>query len=145
MSKRARMQRSGHGFAGQVALAAALVAGHAVAMAQVEFPTFGPIRVMNTTAAVDAGDDSWQSLRDEGFVSHAEAEAMAAASRAGHLAYALDALAGSMDRVRQHRTLWWIEVCKPLVVIAMGFLVAGFCLAMFLPLITLIEKTTVTP
>jgi type IV pilus assembly protein PilC len=96
-------------------------------------------RLQRIGAAVDAGDDGWQSLGYEGFVSRAEAEAVRASARAGHLAYALDALAGSMERVRRHRTLWWIEICKPLIVIVMGCLVAAFCLAMFLPLVKLIN------
>jgi type IV pilus assembly protein PilC len=91
-------------------------------------------------AAIDGGEDGWQALRDEGFVSRTEAEAVAAAARAGHLAFALDALALSMERLRRHRMLWWIEACKPVIVIAMALLVASFCIAMFLPLVRLITQ-----
>ena len=97
-------------------------------------------RLQRISAAVAAGENDWQSLQDEGFVTRAEAEAVAAAARAGHLPFALDALANSMDRTRRHHTLWWIEFCKPLVVITMSILVAGFCLAMFMPLIKLLNE-----
>lgn len=97
-------------------------------------------KLQRISAAIDGGAEGWRALRDEGFVSRTEAEAVAAAARAGHLAFALDALALSMERLRRHRVLWWIEACKPVIVIAMALLVAGFCIAMFLPIVTLITQ-----
>lgn len=97
-------------------------------------------RLQRIGAAVDAGDDGWSSLGTEGFLSRAEADAVRASARAGHLPYALDALAGSIERVQRYRSLWWIEVSKPIIVIVLGVLVAGFCLGMFMPLIKLINE-----
>jgi type II secretory pathway component PulF len=88
-----------------------------------------------------AGDESWKSLADEGFLSGREVRALQAADRARHLPVALGALADSLDRARRHRLLWWIEWCKPLVILTFGWLVAIYCAAFFLPIVRLISHT----
>jgi type II secretory pathway component PulF len=89
---------------------------------------------------LDAGHDPWASLREEGFLSVREAEAVSAASRARHLPLALHSLADSIDRIRRQRLLWLIELVNPLVVLALGAFVTLYCLAFFLPLVQIINS-----
>jgi type II secretory pathway component PulF len=98
-------------------------------------------RLMRIGQVMSAGDESWRSLADEGFVTGREVRALQAAERARHLPVALGALADSLDRARRHRLLWWIEWCKPLVILTFGWLVALYCAAFFLPIVELISHT----
>jgi type II secretory pathway component PulF len=88
---------------------------------------------------LEAGDDPWMSLSQEGFLSGNEAEAVGAAARARHLPFVLDSLADSIDRTRQQRLLWLIELVNPLVIIGLGVFVAMYCVAFFLPLVQVIR------
>jgi type II secretory pathway component PulF len=88
---------------------------------------------------LEAGDDAWMSLSQEGFLSGSEADAVAAAARARHLPFVLDSLADSIDRTRQQRLLWLIELVNPLVIIGLASFVATYCIAFFLPLVNIIQ------
>ena len=89
--------------------------------------------------SVSAGDDPWNCLVYEGLLNRREAAVITSASRAGHLPFALGALADSIERAQQHRKLWWIEICKPLVVLSIGLVVAVYAIGMFLPLLAILE------
>ena len=89
--------------------------------------------------SVSAGDDAWNCLVAEGLLTRREAAVVVSASRAGHLPYALNALADSIERAQRHRKLWWIEIAKPLVVLSIGLLVAVYAVGMFVPLIALLS------
>ena len=95
-------------------------------------------RLVRIGQVMSAGDESWKSLADEGFVTNREVRALQAAERARHLPVALGALSDSLERARRHRLLWWIEWCKPLVILMFGWLVALYCAAFFLPIVRLI-------
>lgn len=89
---------------------------------------------------LEAGDETWTSLRDEGFLSRPEAEAVAASARARHLPFALQAIADGMDRARRRRLLWCIELGKPVLILGMAAFVGFYCVAFFLPLVKLIRE-----
>ena len=97
------------------------------------------LRLARIGLVMESGDEGWKSLADEGFVTTQEVRALEAAGRVQHLPVALDALADSLDRARRHRLLWWIEWCKPLVMLTFGWLVAFYALAFFMPIVKLIE------
>ena len=97
-------------------------------------------RLQRIGLSLDAGEAPWASLREEGFLSAREAEAVNAAARARHLPFALHSLADSIDRIRRQRLLWLIELVNPLVVLALGAFVALYCLAFFLPLVQIINS-----
>jgi len=88
---------------------------------------------------LEAGHEPWMTLREEGFLTGPEIEAVGAAARARHLPLVLDSIADSIDRTRQQRLLWLIELASPLMVIGLGAFVAVYCLAFFLPLVKVIQ------
>jgi protein transport protein HofC len=96
-------------------------------------------RLGRVSRALQQGDDTWASLHHEGLLDGLETSAMAAASRAGHLAFALQSLADSLERARQQRLLWWVEFCKPFVILGVGTIVALYCVSFFLPLVKLLN------
>lgn len=96
-------------------------------------------RLVRIGQVMAGGEDTWMSLADEGFLTGREARALEAAGRARHLPMALGAMADSIDRARRHRLLWWIEWCKPIVILMFGWLVALYCAAFFLPIVQLVS------
>ncbi len=97
------------------------------------------LRLARIGLVMESGEEGWCALADEGFVTAQEVRALEAAGRMQHLPVALDALADSLDRARRHRLLWWIEWCKPFVILMFGWLVAFYSLAFFMPIVDLIE------
>jgi type II secretory pathway component PulF len=95
-------------------------------------------RLMRIAEALQRGAPLWDALRDEGFVRPVEAEALAAAQRAGNLPWAMRTLADSIVRSSRRRCMLWLEILKPTVVIGVGLIVCWFVVAMFLPLVQLI-------
>ena len=95
-------------------------------------------RLLRVARALELGQPLWEPLRSEGFVSGREADAMAAAQRAGNLPWAMRTLANGMESASRHRTRFWLEIVKPALVVSVSVLVGWFVLAMFLPLVKLI-------
>jgi len=97
-------------------------------------------RLYRVSEALAAGDDSWSCLRQEGLLTGREAAAVAAAARGSSLPFALTTLADSIDRGRQHRMLWLIEIGQPFVIVCIGLIIGAYCLAFFLPLVAIIQN-----
>lgn len=86
-----------------------------------------------------AGDDPWQAMRSQNLLSANETAALQSAERAGNLSWALEQLADSLERRLSYRWKTWLEFLQPGFVIALGIGVGFICLAMFLPLIKLLN------
>lgn len=87
----------------------------------------------------ESGGNLWQLLAQERIVSGRDAQLLAAAEKAGNLAWALDVLA---DRIDERRLRWFamfLEVAQPAIVLGLGALVLFICLAVFLPLVEMIS------
>jgi type II secretory pathway component PulF len=95
-------------------------------------------RLAQIAEALQRGEPLWNALRDVGFIRPLEAEALAAAQRAGNLPWAMRTLADSIVRSSRRRSLFWLEILKPTVVIGVGLIVCWFVVAMFLPLVQLV-------
>jgi type II secretory pathway component PulF len=87
---------------------------------------------------VSAGGTLASALAAEGYVRPAEQDALEWSARAGHLAWALAALADCQERASNYRVRIWMELVKPLFVLAVGVLVALFVVSLFLPLVSLV-------
>lgn len=87
---------------------------------------------------LELGDSLGQALQDEGFVNARESHSIDNAAAIGHLGWALPALAHSIQQRRINRSRWFMEFIRPAVIVFLGFLVASFCIAMFLPLVKLL-------
>jgi type II secretory pathway component PulF len=96
-------------------------------------------RILRIRQLIDQGSELWTALAAEGLLNRREADALAAAQRAGNLPWAMRTLADSMENRRLHRTRAWLEILRPAVVILMGMLVGWFVVGMFLPMVYLIS------
>lgn len=99
------------------------------------------VRLLRAAQSMSAGGEPWESLSRESFLSRREVAAVQAAERAGHAPLALNSIADAIERARLRRVLWWIEWLRPTVLLVFGVLVGTFCVAYFVPLISLIWKT----
>ena len=95
-------------------------------------------RLLRIGRAVERGQSLGDPLSNEGLISSPEAAALAAAQRAGNLAWALQTLANSMEASTRHRIQYWLEIVKPALIVSIGLTVGWFVLALFLPLVQLI-------
>jgi type IV pilus assembly protein PilC len=96
-------------------------------------------RLLRIGRALKLGQPLWEPLSNEGFIRDKEADALAAAQRAGNLPWALRTLADSMESTSRHRVQLWLEIAKPVLVVTVSLVVGWFVLAMFLPLVSLIS------
>ncbi len=97
----------------------------------------GRYRRMAQTLA--AGEPTGQVLCQEGFIRDVEASALEASARNDNLPWTLRMLADGMDSRERRRIQFWIELLKPLFIVAIGLLVGLVVLGMFLPLVKLLN------
>jgi type II secretory pathway component PulF len=86
------------------------------------------------------GDSLGTALWDEGFLKHRESRALDQAQKLGQLPWSLQLLADQLDRRRLEAYGWIVELVQPALVIGVALAVLYFCLAMFLPLVNLLEQ-----
>jgi type II secretory pathway component PulF len=98
------------------------------------------VRLLRAAQAMESGRSPWESLVHERMLSAREAAAIQAGERAGSAPLALNAIADAMERARLRRVLWWIEWLRPIVMLTFGGLVGTFCVAYFLPLVSMMWK-----
>ncbi|MEX2176066.1 MAG: type II secretion system F family protein [Pirellulaceae bacterium] len=96
-------------------------------------------RLDRAGARVAAGIDWRQSLLSEGLIARADAAVLAAAERAGNLPWALEEMAESALRRQGYRVQIALQCLFPLAVVVLGMCVGFFVVALFLPLISLVQ------
>lgn len=89
---------------------------------------------------IDSGELLSVALLQEGILSRAQADAIAAAERGGHLEFVFFALADAAEQREFRQSATWAELVKPLSVLACGALVAFIVLAFFLPLVKILKE-----
>jgi type II secretory pathway component PulF len=97
-------------------------------------------RLVKVLEDVRAGADWCDSLRGRGLIKQADAAVLQAAQRAGNLPWALQEMADSNRRRLAYRLYAVLQVMFPPVVLLFGLLVLLIVVAMFLPLVSLIQK-----
>lgn len=85
------------------------------------------------------GEEPWLVLQEVGWIRREEAELLRCAQAAGNLPWALDALSQSVTNRRNYRVEWWLQALHPLLVLSIAAFVAWFAIAMFLPLVKLLN------
>jgi len=89
--------------------------------------------------AFERGHFSWDLLCRDGFLKRDEADALDAAAANNHLTWALRTLADGIDSRQRIQTAWAFELQRPILIGLLGVIVALVCIAMFLPLIHVID------
>jgi len=97
-------------------------------------------RLRSVAADVDAGGEWCEGLRKAGLIGRADAAVLRAAQRVGNLPWALREMSDSAMRRLAQRLGVVLHVGIPLAVLAIGVSIGVFVLAMFLPLVTLIQQ-----
>jgi type II secretory pathway component PulF len=115
----------------------------AIASLAVASPDYWVRRQMELVESdVSAGLPWWESLWKRKLISAADRSLLEAAERLGHLPWALEMIA---DRQRWRLTYhlrWWLNVLVPPLLVLVGMTVGFVVLALFMPLIKIIEALT---
>ena len=89
---------------------------------------------------MDRGEDWCVSLRRRRLIGQAEYGVLQAAQRVGNISWALHEMAAGTRRRLVYRIYAWFQVLFPLVIFAYGAVVAVIVVALFMPLVVLIQK-----
>lgn len=99
-------------------------------------------RLSKVSADLASGGDWCESLLARGLIRRADRGVLQAAQRAGNLPWALREMADSNRRRLAYRLHALLQLLFPPVVVAFGLLVLFFVVALFLPLVVLIQRCT---
>lgn len=88
---------------------------------------------------VEAGMPGVGSLLATGLIGRSDAAVLQSAERAGNLAWAMEEVSDSLLRREVYRWRWWYSVLSPLVMLMFGLVVGLIVVALFLPIIALIQ------
>jgi type IV pilus assembly protein PilC len=97
-------------------------------------------RYRRVSESMSDGVSLSDSLYDEGILTRLQCEAVAAGERGGHLEFVLFSLAESAEQREYRRGAYWAELLKPIAIVACGFVTAFVVIAMFLPLVKLLNE-----
>ncbi len=96
-------------------------------------------RLSQAAADIALGSDWCESLHGHGLIRQPELGVLQAAQRVGNLPWAFTEMADSVRRRLAYRVQAAAQMLFPLVVVLMGLVVMFIVVALFLPLITLIQ------
>jgi len=100
--------------------------------------------IRNSTGQVllkcQQGDDCWYAMKDAGLLNGHEVAVLRSAQRVGNLSWALEELAESIERRMSYRWLVVWEIAQPAVVLILGLGMGLLCVALFLPLVELLNN-----
>lgn len=99
-------------------------------------------RLLYIRNEVERGSKVFELFVETGLLSKAEARILDSAQRAGNLPWALEELAGRIERDVDYRTAVLVEILRPVILMTVAIGVGLFVLGMFLPLIKLIYDLT---
>lgn len=88
---------------------------------------------------VQGGGNAWEAMHRAGLINHREVALLESAERLGNLPWALHELADAIQRRSRYRWLTLFEFLQPVIVIGIALWVCFVCIAMFLPLIKLLN------
>lgn len=94
----------------------------------------------NAYEATLEGSECWPELVAAKFLTESEAQVLMAAERTGNLPWSLRAIADAMERRRTARYLTFRQLVRPIIVLPMGLLVLFVMVALFMPLVSLINS-----
>lgn len=93
--------------------------------------------VAEVYVAAESGDDCWESLLQQGFLSRRDLALIDAAQRVGNLPWALREIADVREKRYVFRVDTMVQLFRPIPILAVGLLVGWVCIAMFLPIVKL--------
>src|SRR5690606_6770657 len=97
-------------------------------------------RLVRAAQLIAEGNDWLKSLHKTGVVSGAEAGLLQASQRSENLVWAMHLVADGSDRRHWYRLAMGMQLLGPAVVLVAAVPIALYCIAMFLPLVQLINE-----
>ena len=89
--------------------------------------------------ATESGGDCWKSLLQRGFLSRRDLTLIEAAKRSGNLPWALREIADVREKRFIFRIDTIVQFFRPVPVLAIGLLIGWICIALFLPVVKLVN------
>jgi protein transport protein HofC len=108
-------------------------------LAEAHPTSFVRARLRGVLFRVQQGHSAWLAFAQEGLASRREGAVLAAAQRAGNLHWALEEMADSALRRQVYWLRGWYNIAVPVFVGTLGLVVGYVVIALFLPLVTLIQ------
>ena len=96
-------------------------------------------RYQRISESMSAGETLSNSLYAENLLTPLQRESVAAAERGGHLEFVLFSLAEAMEQREYRRAAYWAELLKPIVIVVCGIATGFVAIALFSPLIKLLN------
>ncbi len=91
----------------------------------------------------ESGGDCWKSLLKRGFLSRRDLALIEAAQRVGNLPWALREIADVREKRYVFRVDTMVQLLRPVPIVAVGLLVAWVCIAMFMPIVKLVNDLSI--
>jgi type II secretory pathway component PulF len=96
-------------------------------------------RISALRQAIDSGQDCWKAMHSLGLLTHREALFLESANKTNHVDWGMQHLAATLQR---RRSVWQSRIVSaivPLSILIAGSAIGTICIAMFLPLIKLVN------
>ena len=97
-------------------------------------------RYQRVAESMRFGETLSDALYGQGLLTDLQREAVAAGERGGHLEFVLFSLAEAAEQREFRQGAYWAELFKPIAVVTCGLITAFVVIAMFLPLVKLLEE-----
>ena len=97
-------------------------------------------RYQRIAESLSAGQALSDALYEQGLLTRLQRESVAAGERGGHLEFVLFALAEAAEQREYRQGAYWAELLKPITVVACGLVTAFIVIAMFMPLVKLLNE-----
>jgi type II secretory pathway component PulF len=102
-------------------------------------PGRAAVRLSAVRQELNAGNDCWTAMRNNGFLRRREVAFLESATRTRHLDWGLIHLARTIDRRRDRWIRRLLTIVQPMIVLSVGLVVAFVCIALFIPMVKLLN------
>ena len=89
---------------------------------------------------LNSGDRIGTAMQEEKLLNTRETHSLHNAEEIGHLAWAMESIADSIDDRQKTRSRWVAELVRPFITLTLSLIVALFCVGMFMPLVKLLSE-----
>ena len=97
-------------------------------------------RYRRISESMMAGETLSNALYAQGLLTPLQRESVAAGERGGHLEFVLFSLAEALEQREFRRGAYWAELLKPIAIVSCGIVTAFVVIALFLPLVKLLNE-----
>ena len=96
-------------------------------------------RAHSVNTQINQGENAWEALCQNKVITNAEAALCIAGEKMGNLPYLLRTLADTIELRRARKLRFFMELSKPILISLLGLVVGFFVIALFMPLIQMLN------